>query len=66
MASSSSRSVLEKLTDEELFIISLEKNKKKCATTRALMAQKIIWERANFTFHSESHYIRNHTMIKKI
>ena len=37
---------MDNLSTEELRKISLEKNKKGIATSRALKAQKIIWERA--------------------
>lgn len=57
---------LKKLTDEELFNISLEKDKKNCATKRALVAQRIIWERAKCPFQSSSNYARNHTYVRSL
>lgn len=41
---------MKNLPTEELRKISLEKNQKGIATSRALQAQKIIWERAGKPF----------------
>lgn len=54
------RMILEQLTDEELFALSLEKNSKNIATNRALIAQEMIWERANCPFDGEHHNERDY------
>jgi len=38
------------LDDDEIKKISLEKDKKGCATKRALIAQKILWEKSGECF----------------
>lgn len=57
---------LNNLTNEELYVISLEKTNKKVATKKALVAQKILWERAKCPFHSSSHYDRDNTPVKRM
>ena len=56
---------LESLSNQELQILSLEKDSKKCATKRALDAQFILWKRAGFPFQSEEHWKRDHQPIRK-
>ena len=53
------------LTDEELYALSIEKDKNKVSTKRALIAQYILWKRAGNSFHSEDHYVRDYTVIRK-
>ena len=47
------------LSTEELKKISLEKNKKGNATSKALKAQKIIWERAGQPFVADYYRTNN-------
>lgn len=49
---------LTKLTTEELKVIATEKNEYGSATTKALKAQSIIWERADRPYNST--YFINH------
>ena len=57
---------LMKLSQEDLYKISLEKDDKNRSTKRALIAQRIIWERAGMPFHSEDHFKRDFKPIRKI
>ena len=39
------RSEMREMTNEELNLIAMERNKKNCFTSDALFAQELIWER---------------------
>ena len=49
---------------EELKAISLQKKKNGCATSAALMAQKILWDNSGQGFMSSTHWKRDHTIVK--
>ena len=59
------KNTLEKLSMEELYVLSMERDCKNCLTKRALVAQRIIWERAGQPFHSSDHFIRECTVVRK-
>ena len=56
---------ISQLSEEELYLLSLERDGNNCSTKRALIAQRIIWEKAGYPFHSGDHYRRDCEIIKK-
>lgn len=54
------------MTKEEIVSISMEKNNKGIATSRALAAQKHIWEKAGEPFSGSDHYKRDMTVVRKL
>ena len=44
----------------------MEKNNKGIATSRALAAQKHIWEKAGEPFSGSNHYKRDMTAVRKL
>ena len=54
------------MTKEEIERISLEKNAKGVATSRALAAQKHLWKKAGEPFSGSDHYKRDMTAVRKL
>lgn len=55
-------SELQKLSDDELKRLALERHKGGYhkSTTTAIRAQYVLWDRAGRPFQSEDHFLRNH------